>query len=183
MHYPRAILLGSGARLMSYCRAPALRTNWNSKKYEKNVNRTIKLITAILCILRNPKFYDYGDRHEVHLKSQATVRRALIQNKANMIHHTHEPPNTLHYNNVQRANVQDYRAVIGNLKKIGPIPRNMQLLRQLYNFILSSVYEPIQIREFPIYATWRRNPKHKYYQPTYHNYCCGYYPAESEPTN
>ena len=76
-------------------------------------------------------FYEYDEQKEVDHYAEVKAKRTLIQYVANALHLVpKESPNTLHYNNVQRANVQDYRAVIGRIKKIGPIPRTMQLLRQ-----------------------------------------------------
>ena len=180
MLYPGAFLFGSGARLVSSCRVPASLYNWNPKKHKGNFG-IIKLGILIICILGNPMFYNYDEQKEVDHYAEVTVKRASIQYKVNNLHLVHDPPNILHYNNVQRANVQDYRAVIGRIKKIGPIPRTMQLLRQLYNSLLSSVTEPTPIHDPPIYATWRRNPKDKHYEPTNYNYCCGYYPVMPEP--
>ena len=127
-------------------------------------------------------FYEYHEQKEVDHYAEVLTRRTLIQYMVNSLHLVpQESPNNLHYNNVQRANAQEYRAVIGRITKIGPIPRTVQLIRQLYNNTLSYLVEPIKIIDFPIYATWSRSPKDKHYGPTNYNYCCGYYPVIPEP--
>ena len=134
---PHAFLLGSGAGLVSYCRAPASLFNWNPKTKRGNFGNIIKLVLIILCVLGCLQFYDHDEPEAIRTRSIITVSRTKIQHRANSLHlTTSERNDNLYYKNVQRANLNDYRAVVGNLKKIGPIPRTFQLIKQLYEYTL-----------------------------------------------
>ena len=180
-----AFLLGSGARLALCCRAPASlykSLNWNPKIKREKFGNIIKLAIIILCVLGSAMFFDYHESGAAAQQAEMITSRTKIQYKVNSLHFTNqEPPNKLYYKNVQRANAQDYRAAVGKLKKIGPIPRTIQLIRQLYHNTPFYLAERVEISDLPLYATWRRSPKDKHYNPTTYNYCCGYYPVTPEP--